>query len=50
MFKRIVPFLIAAILFAILLFVAHRPGTDLFEIPQVDYTFFMKADGTANVT
>ena len=50
MFKRIVPFLIAAILFAILLFVAHPPGTDLFEIPQVDYTLFMKADGTANVT
>jgi len=50
MFKRIVPFLIATILFVILLFVTNRPGTDLFEIPRIDYTLFMNADGTANVT
>ncbi|HBT40312.1 MAG: hypothetical protein XD58_0480 [Thermotoga sp. 50_1627] len=49
MSKRIVPFLIATVVFLLLVFVTHRPETDLFEIPQVDYTMLMQADGTANV-
>lgn len=50
MFKRIVPFLVAAVVFFILLFVTSRPSTDLFELPVRAYTLLVENDGTANVT
>lgn len=50
MFRRIVPFLMAAVVFFILLFITNRPSTDLFELPVRTYTLLMENDGTANVT
>lgn len=50
MFKRTVPFLVASIVFLILLFVTNRPSNGLFELPTRTYTLFMEGDGTANIT
>lgn len=48
--RRILPFILGAVLFSILIFFTSLPQTDLFELEQMDYTLLMRSDGTADVT